>query len=220
MENGAQTYFTYFTRACSHAEICPPSLPPLCVHLTRSMDQLHQGALSPNAGVPLDGPLSDIPSSPNEHSQVNIIDAKAAFAELEHRLSITTHNSENGVSIVDPEKGEPDRFALREYMQSTNDANTANGISHKHVGITWSSLSVVVTGFESQKVCHIRSRYGPRSSTADRRHYFRESSPAVPFVSLLLAFGTMACCLHEKARRFTKDSRRVGIPKPLPSDLL
>jgi hypothetical protein len=34
-------------------------------------------------------------------------------------------NSENDMSIVDPEKGEPDRFDLREYMHSTNDANTA-----------------------------------------------------------------------------------------------
>ena len=130
------------------------------------MDQLHQGALSPNAGVPLDGPLSEIPSSPNEHGQVNITEAKAAFAELEHRLSIATHNSENGMSIMDPEKGEPDHFDLREYMQSTNDANSANGISHKHVGVTWSSLSVVVAGFENQKVRHTCSLRGPRSSTS------------------------------------------------------
>jgi len=122
------------------------------------MDQLHQGALSPNAGIPLDGPLSDIPTSPGEHGQVNIAEAKAAFAELERRLSTTAHNSGNGVSIVDPEKGEPDHFDLREYMQSTNDANTANGISHKHVGVTWTGLSVVVTGFESQKVRHLRTR--------------------------------------------------------------
>lgn len=116
------------------------------------MDQLHQGALAPNAGVPLDGPLSEIPSSPNEHGQVNVAEAKATFAELEGRLSITTHDPENDMYIVDPEKGEPVRFDLREYMCSTNDASTANGISHKHVGITWSGLSVVVAGFESQKV--------------------------------------------------------------------
>jgi len=44
------------------------------------MDQLHQGTLSPNAGVPLDGPLSSIP---NAHDH----EVKAAFAELEGRLS-------------------------------------------------------------------------------------------------------------------------------------
>ena len=171
------------------------------------MDQLHQGALSPNAGVPLDGPLSETPSSPNEHGQVNVADAKAAFAELECRLSITAHDSENAMSVVDPEKGEPDRFDLKEYMRSTNDANTANGISHKHVGVAWSGLSVVVAGFESQKVRYIGSRCRPRLSTVDRRHYFWRSSPAVLSVPLLLADGTVACFLHEEeAKGFTKDS--------------
>jgi hypothetical protein len=176
------------------------------------MDQLHQGVLSPNAGVPLDGPLSEIPSSPDEHGQVNVAEAKAAFAKLEGRLSITTHDPEHDVSIMDPEKGESDHFDLREYMHSTNDANTANGISHKHVGITWSGLSVVVAGFESQKVCWIRSRCQPHSPTADRRHHFRQSGPAVPPVPLFLVYGTVVCSLHEEAKWFTKDSRRVSVP--------
>lgn len=184
------------------------------------MDQLHQGVLSPNAGVPLDGPLPEIPSSPNEHGQVSITEAKAAFAELGRRLSIVTHNSENDMSIVDPEKGEPDHFDLREYLQSTNDANTANGISHKHVGVTWNGLSVVVAGFESQKVLHIYSCCGPRSSTADRCHYFRQSSPAIPPVSLLLVYGVVARTPHEEDRRFTKDSRRVSVPYFSSSSLL
>lgn len=181
------------------------------------MDQLHQGALSLNAGVPLDGPLSEIPSSPNEHGQVNVAEAKAAFAELEGRLSITTHDPENDMSNVDPEKGGPVRFDLREYMRSTNDASTANGISHKHVGITWSGLSVVVAGSESQKVHYIRSRCRPRSSTSDRRHHFRQSSPAVPSISIFLVYGAVVCSPHEGAKRFTKDSRRVSIPYFSPS---
>jgi len=156
------------------------------------MDQLHQGPLSPNAGVPLDGPLSEIPSSPNEHGQVNVAEAKAAFEELERRLSITTH---------DPEKGEPDRFDLREYMLSTNDANTANGISHKHVGVTWSGLSVVVAGFGSQKVVTFTPAFvGHSHPAADCRHDVRQGSPAVPFVSLLLACRTVASRPHEEAR--------------------
>ena len=172
------------------------------------MAQLHQGVPSPNAGVPLDGPLSEITSAPNEHGQVNVAEAKAAFAKLESRLSMTKHDSESGMSIVDPEKGECGRFDLREYMRSTNDANTANGISHKHVGVTWSGLSVVVAGFESQKVRYIRSHCRPHSSTIDRRHHFRQSSPAILPVSLLLACRTVVRCLHEEAKRFTKDSRR------------
>ena len=148
-----------------------PPASPRALHW--QMAQLHQGALSPNAGVSLGGPQSKTPSAPNEHGQVNIAEAKAAFAELESRLSTTKHDSESGVSIVDPEKGESDRFDLREYMLSTNDANTANGISHKHVGVTWSGLSVVVAGFESQKVRYVRSHCRPHSSTIDRRHHFR-----------------------------------------------
>jgi hypothetical protein len=43
------------------------------------MDRLRQDALSPATGVPLDGPLSKIPSLSNEHGQVIIAEAKAAL---------------------------------------------------------------------------------------------------------------------------------------------
>ena len=59
-------------------------------------------------------------------------------------------------SPIDLEKGhEEDRreaFDLREYLTSSNDANSAAGIKHKHVGVTWEDLEVSGIGGEENKV--------------------------------------------------------------------
>jgi len=123
------------------------------------MEQLHQPSrYGDTAGVPLDSPLVDSPSvvpSP----PVDVEHAKAAFAELERQLSHTAANSVNDAtrqgSPRDLEKTgdeDDDHFNLRDYMQSENDASAAAGIAHKHVGVTWKGLNVVVGGFESKKV--------------------------------------------------------------------
>ena len=66
---------------------------------------------------------------------------------------------------IDLEKGhDGDRqetFDLREYLTSSNDANSAAGIKHKHVGVTWEDLEVSGIGGEENKVCHFM-RHPPR----------------------------------------------------------
>ena len=44
-------------------------------------------------------------------------------------------------------------FDLREYLTSSNDANSAAGIKHKHVGVTWEDLEVSGIGGGDNKVC-------------------------------------------------------------------
>ena len=53
-------------------------------------------------------------------------------------------------SSDDPVPGE--LFDLREYLSSSNDANQAAGIKHKHVGVTWEDLQVTGIGGEDNKV--------------------------------------------------------------------
>ena len=66
---------------------------------------------------------------------------------------------------IDLEKGrDGDRqetFNLREYLTSSNNANSAAGIKHKHVGVTWEDLEVSGIGGEENRVCHF-VRYPPR----------------------------------------------------------
>jgi len=62
---------------------------------------------------------------------------------------------------IDLEKGhDKDRqesFDLRQYLTSSNDANSAAGIRHKHVGVTWENLEVSGIGGEENKVRHSMS---------------------------------------------------------------
>ena len=50
--------------------------------------------------------------------------------------------------------GEEDdgRFNLRDFLQSSNDANQNAGLKHKHVGVTWDDLEVDVIGGADFKV--------------------------------------------------------------------
>jgi hypothetical protein len=52
-------------------------------------------------------------------------------------------------------------FDLREYLTSSNDANDAAGIKHKHVGVTWEDLEVSGIGGDGNKVRYF-TRYPPR----------------------------------------------------------
>ena len=59
------------------------------------------------------------------------------------------------------DKDRQETFDLREYLTSSNDANDAAGIKHKHVGVTWENLEVSGIGGEDNKVRHFL-RHPPR----------------------------------------------------------
>ncbi|KAG6911303.1 hypothetical protein DXG01_002142 [Tephrocybe rancida] len=92
---------------------------------------------------------------------IDVIDAEEQFNALSRQLSIRSqevHRKRSSLSektvgspTDDLEKAEPkgdasDRFDLREYLSSSNDANQSAGIQHKHVGLTWEDLQVDVMG--------------------------------------------------------------------------
>ncbi|VDB90213.1 unnamed protein product [Peniophora sp. CBMAI 1063] len=86
--------------------------------------------------------------SPNErlHSdQVDVAEAERVFHALERRLTI---ESQKRSLHHDAEKGGEDDgvFNLRDYLQSSNDAQQAAGIKHKHVGVFWEDMQVNVFG--------------------------------------------------------------------------
>ena len=118
-----------------------------------------------------------------DDSHVDVAQAENQFHVLERRM--TQHSTKDkdqdsvktatveGSNSDDPEKGkvEPERFDLREYLSSSNDANAAAGIKHKvcfsfsvvryrassdllrqHVGVVWEDLQVDVLGGAGSKV--------------------------------------------------------------------
>ena len=80
---------------------------------------------------------------------------------------------------IDLEKGRrqdhQETFDLREYLTSSNDANSAAGIKHKHVGVTWEDLEVSGVGGEENKVRHFMRHFSrlltPRLRSPDLRVY-------------------------------------------------
>ena len=88
-----------------------------------------------------------------------VAQAENDFVRVQRSLStpkvpskLVSHISDS----VDLEKGRNDdhqeTFDLREYLTSSNDANSAAGIKHKHVGVTWEDLEVSGIGGEENKV--------------------------------------------------------------------
>lgn len=101
------------------------------------------------------------------NSHVDIQEAEETFDELVRQLSrhsqirnvhrsnltsktasVTSHTGAPDVEKgkLDSEDGDEQPFDLREYLTSSNDANQAAGIKHKHVGVTWEDLEVNVIG--------------------------------------------------------------------------
>ncbi|KIJ66534.1 hypothetical protein HYDPIDRAFT_86385 [Hydnomerulius pinastri MD-312] len=96
-------------------------------------------------------------------SGVDIKQAEQTFNELARTLSRRSHTAAQpshqtsktvSISSADLEKGEQAEqpFDLREYLTSSNDANQAAGIKHKHVGVTWEDLEVKVIGGADHKI--------------------------------------------------------------------
>ena len=86
--------------------------------------------------------LSD---SSSRDAPVDIRRAKEEFAALDRSITKLSRN-EN----LDLEKASEDDFDLRDYFTSSNAANVAQGIRHKHVGVTWSDLRVEVPDIGSK----------------------------------------------------------------------
>ncbi|RDB26527.1 ABC transporter G family member 11 [Hypsizygus marmoreus] len=91
----------------------------------------------------------------NHH--VDVARAEAEFNALSRHLTTKSQTeanwkSELSTSTVDVEKeaqqqkDDEERFDLRDYLSSSNDANQRAGIKHKHVGVVWEDLQVDVMG--------------------------------------------------------------------------
>ncbi|TFY58327.1 hypothetical protein EVG20_g8195 [Dentipellis fragilis] len=97
------------------------------------------------------------------HAGVNVQEAENEFYTLSRQLTQATavsgisfqrsrgaaDGSEKSIEKKDAEKGEfgeAELFDLREYLSSSNEANEAAGIKHKHVGVSWENLEVKVPG--------------------------------------------------------------------------
>jgi hypothetical protein len=99
---------------------------------------------------------------PNHDLQGNLIVAQAEddFSRIQQSLHTpkpADKDAHRDSSSIDLEKGQDanrqETFDLREYLTSSNDANSAAGIKHKHVGVTWEDLEVLGIGGEENKVC-------------------------------------------------------------------
>jgi len=95
----------------------------------------------------------------NIRDHVVIAQAENDFSRVQQSLStpkVADKTPLRDPSPFDLEKGrDGDRqetFDLREYLTSSNDANSAAGIKHKHVGVTWEDLEVSGIGGEQNKV--------------------------------------------------------------------
>lgn len=92
-------------------------------------------------------------------NQVDIRQAESEFTQLQRTLSRPAYDNRPQSSkhehlSKDLEKDdsvEEERFDLREYLTSSNDASQAAGIKHKHVGVTWEDLEVTGIGGEDNK---------------------------------------------------------------------
>jgi ATP-binding cassette subfamily G (WHITE) protein 2 (SNQ2) len=96
---------------------------------------------------------------------VGVARAKTDFSQVQRSLSTPEVTGKIPLRHpIDLEKGpDVDRqetFDLREYLTSSNDANSAAGIKHKHVGVTWEDLEVSGIGGEENKVRYF-TRYPP-----------------------------------------------------------
>ena len=100
-------------------------------------------------------------------SRIDIRHAEAEFVRLQRELSSPDHKDSAARARSPTLKSErlpkdiekdadadvdaEERFDLREYLTSSNDATQAAGIKHKHVGVTWDDLEVIGYGGEDNK---------------------------------------------------------------------
>ena len=124
----------------------------------------------------------------NSQDHVIVAQAESEFGQVQQ--SFNTPKAVSKVAFRDPgsvdvEKGHDgdpqEAFDLREYLTSSNDANSAAGIKHKHVGVTWEDLEVSGIGGEENKV--------------------RQSTRCPRFLCLTAVF-VRSTCLHTQVSNF------------------
>ena len=120
--------------------------------------------------------MTDTPTSNTStlwQDRLVVAQAENDFGQVQQSLNtpkvpnkVVSHDSDS----IDLEKGhDGDRqetFDLREYLTSSNDANSAAGIKHKHVGVTWEDLEVSGIGGEENKVRHFMIEASPTFSVS------------------------------------------------------
>lgn len=128
-------------RSLPHTLSAPSTCAP-AMSASSDAATLREGSASPH-----------LPPNERLHSdQVDVNEAERVFHALERRL---TRESQKRSLHNDPEKGGADDdgvFNLRDYLTSSNDAQQAAGIKHKHVGVFWEDMQVNVfggTGFKA-----------------------------------------------------------------------
>ncbi|TFY82670.1 hypothetical protein EWM64_g1346 [Hericium alpestre] len=99
----------------------------------------------------------DVQQSENEfHALSRQLTQATVVSEIGfHRAPHAENSSDKSVEKQDVEKGdfgEEGPFDLREFLSSSNEANDAAGIKHKHVGVTWENLKVQVPGGADSKL--------------------------------------------------------------------
>ena len=100
-----------------------------------------------------------------DEDHIDVDHAEAQFDHLQRALSkpdydegtktvSSTPQQEKALKDIETASLAPvvERFDLREYLTSSNDASQAAGIKHKHVGVTWEDLEVLGVGGEDNKV--------------------------------------------------------------------
>ncbi|KAI0804598.1 ABC-2 type transporter-domain-containing protein [Irpex lacteus] len=96
----------------------------------------------------------------SEEEHIDVARSQEIFHELERELSTRSEGDGNRLGYTgvghghDLEKSCDDegRFNLRDFLQSSNNANQSAGIKHKHVGVTWNDLEVEVVGGADFKI--------------------------------------------------------------------
>lgn len=80
----------------------------------------------------------------------------AKVQQLFHTPRVAEEAVHRDSGSTDLERGQnesrQETFDLREYLTSSNDANSAAGIKHKHVGVTWEDLEVLGIDGEENKL--------------------------------------------------------------------
>ena len=128
---------------------------------------------------------------PDIQAHVAVAQAEHDFSHIQQSLNASSVLDKVVQGSIDLEKGQAgDRqgtFDLREYLTSSNDANSAAGIKHKHVGVTWEELEVLGIGSQENKVQHFMNLLpSPLSHClhlTDLRIYIRRCGIFIIFLS-------------------------------------